>query len=317
MHRTFSTPRRPRSGFALVAMLTLALALVANGAALATAHAQNARTELCAVPPPLDTAGTREETLQGVTIRVPRRFGSMRSEPDFRLYRSGSRIIGLGVGLPATTLVGDDEDMSLWEICRTELDGRLATVQLSRINRRDAPMVPSGGIGTQYAISVTWVAALGGRDVMAWMVTRSQSDFEQARQILRTVRIPRPKEPKTDAAPVTAVVSPTASPACTTAPVLDVDAVVDTALVRMLASGAQMPSGFVELGLTYEGAELAGTEIHQSDLPEASQRQIVTLVSSNLKPRQPTWPTRVLLRATSGETGLSLTAVPESACQPD
>ncbi len=93
-------------------------------------------------------------------------------------------------------------------------------------------------------------------------------------------------------------------------------AVIDSAVVQtLLASAAPIPNGYEVMQLQFDGSgELAGLSVAQSDLPEASQRELAAVVGTNLKPHDAKAPVSILLRIDSVVTGLRYTVLPASAC---
>lgn len=87
-------------------------------------------------------------------------------------------------------------------------------------------------------------------------------------------------------------------------------AVVDTALVQSLASGADsLPHGYGVVALTFDASgALAGVAVVDSDLPADAERQLATIVSSNIKPR-PATSTTLYLRVDTGGKALRYTMV--------
>jgi hypothetical protein len=265
---------------------------------------------LCA-PPVLDTAGWRIEQLQGVTIRVPKGYGSRYSDADMRLFAAGERVMGVAIA-PGPHFITEDHDVVLQGTCRAMISGRPAEVAVHEYANADRPMQPSGRAGVHYVVVATWIGALAGRDVAVWMVTQSRRDFALAHRLLWTTNIPMPKPATTAESPTT-----TSAPTCVTAPLPAPDAMVDTALVGMLASGSPVPSGVLVLALTFEpSGELARMEVRESDLLESHQRQLAVLVSSNLRPYEPTWPSTIVLRVTSAGGALTYATMPATACTP-
>ncbi|HEX6534197.1 MAG TPA: hypothetical protein VF041_06345 [Gemmatimonadaceae bacterium] len=86
--------------------------------------------------------------------------------------------------------------------------------------------------------------------------------------------------------------------------------VVDTTLVQMLANGSDpFPQGHGVVALTLDASgALAGVAVVDSDLPADAERQLATIVSSNIKPR-PATSTTLYLRVDTGGKALRYTMV--------
>lgn len=122
------------------------------------------------------------------------------------------------------------------------------------------------------------------------------------------------------AAPAFASAMPAPMPAATPVCVPKADptlpaasAVLDSALVQMLVSGAgPMPKGYALMALKFDGASLAGINVAQSDLPDPTQKQLATLVASNLKPHDTKSPSSFVLRVDTQDQGLHYSV--QAAC---
>jgi hypothetical protein len=84
------------------------------------------------------------------------------------------------------------------------------------------------------------------------------------------------------------------------------DAVVDTGLVQSLMSGSgPMPKGFAQMVLKFDNSgALVNIAVPQSDMPDPVQRQLATLVASNLKPHDKKSPSTFILQVDSKDDGL-------------
>lgn len=112
------------------------------------------------------------------------------------------------------------------------------------------------------------------------------------------------------ASSATASVGAAPSPACVATPnpsLPALDAVLDTAIVQMLVANAEppIPHGFEVMSLRFDDSGgVAGISVSQSDLPDSTQRQLTTLVASNLKQHDSKAPSTFLLRVDAKDTGL-------------
>jgi hypothetical protein len=97
------------------------------------------------------------------------------------------------------------------------------------------------------------------------------------------------------------------------------EAVLDTALVQMLVSNAAppIPHGFEVMTLRFnDSGGVAGIAVSQSDLPNATQRQLTTLVASNLKQHDAAAPSAFQLRVESKSTGMQYAVQSNAGCAP-
>ena len=90
------------------------------------------------------------------------------------------------------------------------------------------------------------------------------------------------------------------------------DAVVDTALVQSLMAGSgPAPKGFAQMALRFDKGALVNIAVlPTSDLPDPVQRQLATLVASNLKPHDKKTPSTFILRVDSKDDGLHYAVEP-------
>jgi hypothetical protein len=93
------------------------------------------------------------------------------------------------------------------------------------------------------------------------------------------------------------------------------DAVLDTALVQtLIASAGPAPRGFAVMALEFDpSGALTGISVAQSDLPDPAQKQLATLVASNLKPHDAHTPAAYMLRVDAGDAGLHYAVQPACA----
>jgi hypothetical protein len=93
------------------------------------------------------------------------------------------------------------------------------------------------------------------------------------------------------------------------------DAVLDTAIVQsLIASAGPGPRGFAVMALEFDpSGALTGISVAQSDLPDPAQRQLATLIASNLKPHDARTSASYMLRVDAGEAGLRYAVQPACA----
>jgi hypothetical protein len=268
----------------------------------------------------------------GMTILIPPGFiagghSRFQETEDTHFYSSGehrSLAIGSGRG-PA--FVTHDSDVSESGECETVLAGRRVTITMYRWTQEDALLSASGNAGSHFAAVARFYASGALREVYISLESNSPSDLKYYRGIFWTAAFDgAPGAVAAAPAAVTTVaVQPAAStvvvgPVCSTAaspanlPVAS--AVIDSAIVgTLLASAAPIPSGFEVMRLQFDvGGELAGMSVAQSDLPEASQKELSAVVGTNLKAHGSKEPPSIYLRIDSSATGLRYSVVPPPSC---
>jgi hypothetical protein len=209
--------------------------------------------------------------------------------------------------------------------CTTVLSGRRAELTSYMWNEEDNLMSPSGQAGPQYMVVARFFSTGSQREVFVAFKSNIQSDIGANRQMFWTITFPGSEgsaapvaqqtiaSSLTAAAPGAVAAAPTvAAPPCVPKPdptLPAASAVVDSALVQMLVSGAAaMPHGFATMSLKFDGSgSLAGLTVAQSDLPDPVQKQLVTLVASNLKPHDAKSPAAYMLRVDTQDQGLHYT----------
>jgi hypothetical protein len=274
----------------------------------------------------------------GMTILMPPGFvagGAWAgvSSAETHGYTSGSHrfiLIGSGAG-PSNMNVGGAA-LTQTADCTTVLSGRRAELTSYMWNEEDNAMSPSGQAGPQYMVVARFFSTGSEREVFVAFKSNIQSDIGANRQMFWTITFPgsagsaAPVAQQTiasslrEAAPgAVAAAPPVAAPPCVPKPdptLPAASAVVDSALVQMLVSGAAaMPHGFATMSLKFDGSgSLAGLSVAQSDLPDPVQKQLVTLVASNLKPHDAKSPAAYMLRVDTQDQGLHYTV--QGSCAP-
>lgn len=251
------------------------------------------------------------------------------NSPDSHFYYQGQhRIIGVGSGSGPSMLNTDGAQMNPMGDCETTIAGRRVEISMYNWTTEDNSMAPSGDAGTHYRAVARFFTAGIQREVYISYQSNIQSDVSSGRQVFWTANfgdapMQASASPTQNATAVpafasaTPVVAPVA-PACVPKadPTLPApSAVLDSALVQMLISGAgPMPKGYALIALKFDGASLAGISVAQSDLPDPAQKQLATLVASNLKPHDTKAPPAFMLRVDAQEQGLHYTV--QGACAP-
>ena len=272
----------------------------------------------------------------GMTVMLPpgfvaRGIATGTGNADSHGYFSGTHrfiLIGSGSG-PSNMSVGGAALLQTAD-CETVLAGRRAELTSYTWTEEDDAMSPSGQAGPQYMAVARFFATGSQREVYVAFKSNIQSDIGSNRQIFWTVAFPgfaggaTPAQSQTVSASLVAAgpgavaAATPAAPACVPKadPTLPAaSSVLDSALVQMLISGSgAIPKGFAVMALKFNGASLAGINVAQSDLPEPTQKQLATLVASNLKPHDAKSPAAFMLRVDTQDAGLHYTV--QGACAP-
>ncbi|HEV7703949.1 MAG TPA: hypothetical protein VGO46_06630 [Gemmatimonadaceae bacterium] len=241
-------------------------------------------------------------------------------------YQGQHRIIGVGSGSGPSMLTTSGAQMNPMGDCETTIAGRRVEISMYNWNTEDNAMAPSGDAGTHYRAVARFYTSGTQREVFISFQSNIQSDVSAGRQIFWTANFggapaQASSAPAQSATAVPAFAGTTsavvaAAPACVAKadPSLPAaSAVLDSALVQMLISGAgPMPKGYALMALKFDGSSLAGISVSQSDLPDPVQKQLATLVASNLKPHDTKAPAAFTLRVDSQEQGLHYTV--QGAC---
>lgn len=158
---------------------------------------QGSAPSLCD-PPAADLSRWTEVSIGAVRLAVPPRFNLFSSAVDARLYRAGSRTIGVARGT-SPTLFSGDETATVESRCTTVIGGRPVEIAALRVTLADASMAPTGNAGTKFVALAQWIGASDGRDVSVWLYTPYRGDIMALRQLFWTVRLdaaPSPGAPE-------------------------------------------------------------------------------------------------------------------------
>jgi hypothetical protein len=279
----------------------LSIALISPPDALAS----SARApDLCAPPTKLDTAKWRAmKGPEGMEYRLPPGYVISGSSAIHTYYINGHKGIGAALG-DGPSVLSQGYRVSQRSGCTTVIGGRPVQIAVLELFVEDAPLSASGEAGSHYAIVARWTPVAGLSEVSLWFVSQIRSDLTTMRQLFWTASFPALA--KQTAAAESA--KPDLAAACATpaAPAPPIDGVLDTALVQMLANNSgPIPAGYAVLELRFdETGAPAGVTVAESTLPDAAQRQLATLVTSNLKPHDAKASPTLRLRV---ETGASFT----------
>jgi hypothetical protein len=323
------------------------LAILASVIATGRGALAERAPDLCAPPKMQTEKWPTTEQVGGATVLLPPGFRSASdaaAAPGERYFVSGHREIIIGSGaspkgaamtttsiekLPAAQPSGmadNSPQMTQVSSCETTINGHHVEITLSSamVHSNGAP--DGGGTGQRYVLLARFYAAPPVGEMFVAFETDSRSEISSYRQLFWAVTFdgsaPPSSAPAKPAAPGAApgvVAAAPAPPRCV--PKADpslpaLDAVLDTALVQSLfASMGPAPHGFALMSLKFDGkGALTNMSVPESDLPDSAQRQLATLVASNLKPHDKHAPSSYTLRVDAADAGLHYTV--GGACAP-
>ena len=321
------------------------LAIIASVIATGRGALAERAPDLCAPPKMQTEKWPTTEQVGGATVLLPPGFHSATAAGGAsgeRYFVSGHREIIIGPGaapksdamtttsiekLPPAQPSGmadNSPQMTQLSSCETTINGHHVEITLSSamVHSNGAP--DGGGSGSSYLLLARFYAAAPVGEMFVAFETDSRSEISNYRQIFWAVTFdgsaPLSSAPAKQAARGAAPGVVAAAPApCTPKPDPSLpapDAVLDTALVQsILSSAGPVPHGFALMSLKFDDkGALTNISVPQSDLPDASQRQLATLVASNLKPHDKHAPSSYTLRVDAADTGLRYTV--GGACAP-
>ncbi|HEV7703950.1 MAG TPA: hypothetical protein VGO46_06635 [Gemmatimonadaceae bacterium] len=299
--------------------------------------------DLCAPPKMQTEKWPTTEQVGGATVLLPPGFHSATAvggASGERYFVNGHREIIVGPGstpksdaltttsvekLPAAQPAGmadNSPQMTQLSSCETTINGHHVEITLSSamVHSNGAP--DAGGSGSSYLLLARFYSAPPVGEMFIAFETDARSEISSYRQLFWAVTFdgsaPPSSAPAKPPAPGAIAAAPAPVP-CT--PKSDPslpgpDAVLDTALVQsLLASAGPVPHGFALMSLKFDGkGALTNISVPQSDLPDPAQRQLATLVASNLKPHDKHTPSSYTLRVDAADTGLRYTV--GGACGP-
>lgn len=314
--------------------------LVAMGALAVVASRAEAtagrRDDMCTQPKMKTEKWKSQDEVGGMQVLIPPGFTKgghsyYLETADSHFYQSGehrSITIGSGRGpefLRRNGAVSEEAE------CETVIAGRRVNITKYRWTVEDATLSASGNAGSRF-VAVERFYALGNlREVFVALESNSPSDFSYYRGLFWTVTFPgnaiadaspaTPAQLVADAPAPTAVAAaalPSPAPCAPTPSLPTTDALLDSSVVRMLlASAAPIPHGYEVIALQFASTgDLSGMSIAKSDLPDAAQHQLASVVATNLKPHDAHAPSTFLLRVDAADAGLSYTVLPISGCAP-
>jgi hypothetical protein len=285
-------------------------ALSPSGPALAAV-----RGDICSAPTTNTEKWHRTKPVDGLSLLLPPGVG-------VNGLGGGRRAVDQGMGPGPSMLTSRGAQMSQMADCQININGRNVEITTYTWIVEDDAMAPSGQAGSWFRSVARFLPTGSQREMYVLFQSKMQGDLMAYRGIFWSAQFegapsmsaePAPSRTVaaslTAAAPAAVAAAPApAAPVCVPKPdptLPAASAVVDSALVQMLISGAgPMPKGFAVMSLKFDGASLAGLDVSQSDLPDAAQKQIATLVASNLKPHDAKSPKAFMLRVDSQDAGL-------------
>ena len=291
--------------------------------------------DLCAPPKMQTEKWPTTEQVGGATVLLPPGFRSAPAAGGVageRYFVNGHREIIIGPG--AAPKSDAMTTSSIEKLPPAEPSGMTdnspQSTQLSScettINGHHVEITLSSGSGSSYLLLARFYAAPPVGEMFVAFETDSRSEVSNYRQIFWTVTFDGSAPPSNasgkpaapGAAPGAVAAAPVPPP-CVPKPDPSLpapDAVLDTALVQSLfASAGPVPHGFALMSLNFDGkGALTNISVPESDLPDPAQRQLATLVASNLKPHDKHTPSSYTLRVDAAESGLRYTI--GGACAP-
>jgi hypothetical protein len=309
-------------------VLAAACLLVYSGSALA-----QPMTDMCSQPKMNNEKWHSISSSAGMTLMIPPGYVLQGGGTDAQYYWHGDhRWIGVGIGAGPSALTEKGQLTQTGE-CEAVIAGRRVAISRYTWTNEDRGMSPSGAAGSEYVVVARFYSTGELRESFIAYKTNIQSDVTSTREVFWTASFDTQKPvasaaPAPQAAgsapaqPAPAAVAAAPAPACVAKPepnLPTLDAVLDTALVQMLVSNAAppIPHGFEVMSLRFDDAGgVSGISVSQSDLPDATQRQLTTLVASNLKPHDAKAPSTFLLRVESQKPGLHYAVLPSGGCAP-
>jgi hypothetical protein len=330
-----------RLSWSVRSVAIFACTIAASGRALAESG-----PNLCAVPKMNTEKWPSTEQVGGVTILLPPGFhstGNSSGLADEKYFVSGRhREIAIGSGsaprsaratrssierLPASALspgMSPDFGSSVTPLsaCETTISGRRVNISLFSVTTQDRGASDPSNAGTVYRVVARFYAAPPLGEMFISFQTDSRSEISDYRQIFWTATFDGSAPPSSVSAKPTAsgaVAAAPAPPPCIAKPDPSLpapDAVLDTALVQSLVSSTgPVPHGFALMSLKFDGkGALTSISVPESDLPDPAQKQLATLIASNLKPHDKQTPSSYRLRVDAADTGLHYAVQP--ACAP-
>ena len=314
---------------AVLSWSVVAAACLMSAAAKASAEPME---DMCAAPKMKTDKWQPRSENGGMTILIPPGFGAGGvgwGTEEAHFYHNGEHrllVVGFGAGLQSIMSIRNVNENGE---CETVIAGRRVLITVYNWVTEDDPLSASGNAGAHFAAVARFYPTASQREVFVAFVSNVTYELKSFKQIFWTVSFDGAPGTVAAATPVAAstvaAMAPAAHaaaaapPVCTAAPQTGLptgSAVVDSSVVQsLLASAAPIPNGFEVMALQFDtSGELAGMAVAQSDLPEASQRELASVVATNLKPHDSHTPASFLLRIDAAAPGLRYTVLPASVC---
>jgi hypothetical protein len=320
------------AGYSMRRTVLSSFVAIAGLMCLAGSARAETRDDLCVAPKEMKTNKWQSRSENGgMNMLIPPGFGaagigSGKEQNGAHYYENGQHrllIVGFGPGLESLLR---DPTVTEKSECETEIAGRHVLITVYNWVVEDAVLSASGNAGAHFAAVARFYPSGNQREVFIAFISNVMYELKSFKQIFWTAAFDgAPAAVAAAPAAVTTVAAQPAStvvvgPVCSTAlppanlPVAS--AVIDSAIVgTLLASAAPIPSGFEVMRLQFDaGGELAGMNVSQSDLPEASQKELAAVVGTNLKAHGSKEPPSIYLRIDSSATGLRYSVVAPPSC---
>lgn len=309
-------------------VLAAACMIVISGSALA-----QPMTDMCSQPKMKTEQWHSITAPAGMTLMIPPGYVARGGGNEVQVYWHGDhRWVSVGSGSGPSALTAGGQLTQTGE-CEAVIAGRRVAISNYNWTNEDAGMSRTGAAGAEYLVVARFYSTGDLRESFIAYKTNIQSDVSSTRELFWTATFDSPQSvasatptpPVASSAPVQSTpvaVAAAPAPACVAKPepnLPTLDAVLDTALVQMLVSNAAppIPHGFEVMSVRFDDTGgVSGISVPQSDLPDATQRQLTTLVASNLKPRDAKAPSTFLLRVESLNPGLRYAVLPSGGCAP-
>lgn len=198
--------------------------------------------------------------------------------------------------------------------CTTTISGRRVEITLGSSTLVDRSASDASSSGTTYTLTAHFPASGSLGEMFILFQTDIRSEISDYRQLFWAATFDNGASP----ASATSASATPAAALCVQKPDKSLptpDAVLDTALVQALFSGSgPAPHGFALMALAFNGSgTLTNISVVQSDLPDPAQKQLATLVASNLKAHDKHTSSSFMLRVDAAEASFRYAVQPACA----
>lgn len=234
-------------------------------------------------------------------------IGAGRAPRSQRTTSTMERISAPTPGMPAD----DGVQTSQISSCTTTISGRQVEITFESATLADRSTSDASNSGTTYSLTAHFPSSGSLGEMFIVFRTDMRSEISDYRQLFWAVTFDNGSRPSSA---TSASATPAAAP-CVQKPDKSLpvpDAVLDTALVQTLFTGSgTAPHGFALMSLAFNGSgALTNISVVQSDLPDAAQKQLATLVASNLKAHDKHTPSSFMLRVDAADASLQYAVQP-------